>query len=149
MLRWKRNAVDLVGQERVALEELSDRKAALVRLLLLTLDTAIESGEHRFDRVVAHTGFVEQVGYTHPAPPSGSDGFEEPGLAHDVRLDERTAVAGALHRHGSLEGRPSTKVVQRQRDGPLDEPADLEAPRVRIDVRECRSGSGGSGARRA
>ena len=60
MLRRKRLAVDLVREERVAVEKLVDRQAPLVRLLLLAVDAAIEAGEERFDRAIPDTRLLEQ-----------------------------------------------------------------------------------------
>ena len=42
MLRWKRDAVDLVCEEGIARHHLLERKAPLVRLLLATLDATVE-----------------------------------------------------------------------------------------------------------
>ena len=70
------------------------------------------------------------------APARSADRLEQPRLAHDVRLDMRAAVPGALHRHGQLDRRPRAQLVQRERQGPLDEAVDLEPPGRNVDVRD-------------
>ncbi len=135
MLRRQRLAVDLVREERVAAQKLVERQAPLVRLLLAAVDAAIEPGEERFDRAVPDTRLLEHRRDRDASPARRSDGFEEPGLTEDVRLDVHTAVAGALHRHGDLDRRPRAEVVEREGDGSLDQTADLEPPRRSVDVR--------------
>ncbi len=135
MLRRQRLAVDLVREERVAAEKLVERQAPLVHLLLPAVDAAIEAGEERFDRAVPDTRVLEHRGDADASPARGSDGFEEPGLAEDVRLDVHASVPGALHRHGNLDSRPRAEVVEREGDRSFDQAADLEPPRRSVDVR--------------
>ncbi len=51
-----------------------------------------------------------------------------------MRLDVHTSVAGALHRHRELDRGESAELLERERQRPLDEPADLEPPGAGIDI---------------
>ena len=134
MLGWQWNAVHLVREDRVTREQLGERHAPLVRLRLPTIDTAIEPGEENLDRVVLHARVSQHAGDGDPAPAGGADRLQQPRLAHDVRLDVRATVPGALHRHGDLPRRPSAQLVERERELPVDQAADLETPRRRVDL---------------
>ena len=140
MLRRKGLAVDLVREERVALEQHRDRKAPLVRLLLPAVDAAIEAGEERLHGALSNACLLQHRGGGHPAPAGRSHGFEEPGLADDVRLDVHPSVACALHRHGDLDRRTSANLLERERHRALDEATDLEPPRGGVDLRDVEVG---------
>ena len=53
-----------------------------------------------------------------------------------MRLEQRTAVARALHRRDELDRLACAQLVQGQREGPLDLAADLQPPRLGVDVRD-------------
>ena len=134
MLRRKRHAVDLVCEERVSFEQRADGKAPLVCLLLPALDAAVEPGEQHVDRALPDACLLQERRDRRAAPARRAHRLEEPGLADDARLDVHPAVPRALHRHRDLDGGSRTEVVERERERPLDEPADLEPPARGVDV---------------
>ena len=101
-----------------------------------TLHAAVEPGEQHLDGAVLHANFFQQRGDGDTAPARRPDSLEQPRLTDDMRLDVHSTVAGALHRHRDLHGRPRTQVVERQRLRPFHQAADVEAPRRRVDIRD-------------
>ena len=115
MLRRQRDAVHLVREERVSSgQDLGERDAARVVLLLPSFDASVETGEEDIARALRDTGFLEQACDRRPAPARSAHRLEQPRLAHDVRFDERAAVPGALHRDGRLDRRAPADVVEGQ-----------------------------------
>ena len=149
VLRRQRSAVHLVRENGAALECLVNRQAALVALLDVALHAAVEAAEDDVDRVGPDPCLLEQGRERHPGPPSGADRLGQPRLADRPRLEQRAAVAGALHRRGQLDPWARTKLVEAQRRRSLDRAADLEPPAWSDRRAGRRSGSAGSGARRA
>jgi hypothetical protein len=60
VLRRQRPAVQGVGEQHLVAHRLGERKRALVVLLHVALDTAVEPGEDDLHRVVGDTGLLEQ-----------------------------------------------------------------------------------------
>src|SRR5918996_3234553 len=134
VLRRERHPVHLVREEHVVAERVLERDAARVVLLLAALDAAVEPGEQYLDRAVPDSRLLQQASQRRASPACGPDRLEEPRLAHDVRLNVRAPVAGALHGDGDLGGGAGAQNVERERQPPLDVPADLESPDACIDT---------------
>ena len=81
MLRGKRLPVDLVGEEHLGPERLVERQAALVGVLDLALDAAVEAGEEHLDGAVLDAGFLEQRRERRAGPLGVADRLLEPRLA--------------------------------------------------------------------
>ena len=81
MLRRKRLPVDLVGEEQLGPERLLERQAALVRVLELALDAAVEAREENLDGAVADPALLEQRRERRPRPLGVADRLLEPRLA--------------------------------------------------------------------
>ena len=133
MLRRERRAVHLVREQHLGAMRVHQREAALVRLLDAALQAVVEAGEDDLDGVVGDAGFRQEPAQRRPAPDRRAHGLLEPGLADDVGLDERPAVAGALHRHGRLHRRAGAKLLQRQRQRRRHEPVHLQRVRGLLD----------------
>ena len=86
MLRRKRLAVDLVGEEHLGPERLVEREASLVRVLELALDAAVEPREEHLDGAVLDAGLLEQRRERRPRPLGVADRLLEPGLAQRARV---------------------------------------------------------------
>src|SRR4029450_10568651 len=89
-----------------------DREAALVGVLEVVLDAAVEPAEDDLLRLRGNTCLLEERPKRSTRPLGGADGTLEPGLADRPRLDERAAVAGALERHGHRPGGQRLHVLE-------------------------------------
>ena len=110
MLGRQRRAVHLVGQQGLA--GVPERQRALVGLGPAALQSAVEAGEQRLHRAVAHAGLFEQRRQRGAAPLGGADRLRQPGLADRARLEEGAAVAGALE--GDGHGDPLARLEIRE-----------------------------------
>ena len=135
MLRRQRLAVHLVGEQDVRHQRVVEAEASLVGLLLAALDPAVEAGEGDLHGGLPQPGVLEQRHQRRPAPAGRADRLVEPRLADGPGGQQRAAVAGALERHRALDGRPRSKLVERELERPLDRAADVEPPGVRVDDR--------------
>ena len=133
MLRRERLAVDRVCEQDLVAHRVLQRQAPLVRVLDVALDPAVEAGENDLARRRGHACLLEDRRERRARPLGGADRLAQPRLAERARREQRTAVAGALERHGQRPCRPGLQFVQRERQRPLDQPADVEAPGRGID----------------
>ncbi len=136
MLRRQRGAVHLVREDGAALECLVHRQAALVALLDVALDPAVEASEDDVDCIAREPRLLEQGRERHASPPGGPDRLHQPRLADRPRLEQRAAVAGALHRRGQIDPWAHAELVEAERQRTLDGAPDLEPPRFRLDERD-------------
>src|SRR5205085_11398096 len=79
---------------------------------------------------------AEQRGERRPRPRGSADRLLEPRLTYRARREERPPVAGTLERDGERPRGPRLQLIERERERPLDEAADLEPPRLGVDVRD-------------
>ncbi len=114
MLGKERGAVHLVGEHDLGPARLVEGQPALVVLLGLPLEAVVPAGEDDVRRGLGHAGEPEDIGEDGAAPARSPDRFLDPGLADDGRLDQRPAVAGALHRRRHLDRRQPAQIVQRE-----------------------------------
>ncbi len=135
MLRRERRPVQLIGENAPRARRLVEREAPLVALLDLALHAPIEPGEDDIDRRASRNRLREQRRELDSPPQPRPDRPGQPRLADRPRLEERTAVPGALHRRRELDRRARAKLVERERERPLDGAAQLEPPGRGIDQR--------------
>src|SRR5581483_648428 len=130
VLRRKRRAVQVVGEQDVLPKGLVERQAPFVRLLDAAIDAPVGAGEEHLLRPLGNTRLDEQRAQRNAGPLPGPDRLGAPRLAHRSRVEVRPSVAGALHRHDRGRGRSGAQVVQRQRELAFHLPPDPEPPAV-------------------
>ena len=136
MLRLERLPVHLIDEQHLGTPCLGDREAPLVVVLDPALHAAIPTSEHELERLVPKAGLVEEWRERRSGPLRRADRLEQPRVAQGSRLQSRPAVAGALERHGQRPPGPASELVERDLQGPIDEPVEPQPPARRIDGRD-------------
>ncbi len=136
MLRQQRRAVHLVGEQDVLAERLVEPEAPRVVVLDLALDAAVEAGEDEVAGGFRESRLLEDRSERRSGPLGRPDGFAHPRLARSVVRDQRAAVSRALERDRERPRGARAEVGEGERQRLPNEAADLEPPRVRVDVRD-------------
>ena len=112
MLGLKRLAVHLVNQHHFVAVCVFQRQAALVILNFVALHSPVLSREEYLDSAGINACIFEHWAERCSGPFSGADGLQAPGLADRPRLQQRSPVAGALHRDGHRDRLTALDIIQ-------------------------------------
>ena len=134
MLRRQRRAVHLVCEHGVP--RVVEPETALVLLLDLLLETAVEPGEDDLRSVVERRGLLQQRRQRYASPSRSSDGLVQPRLAARARIQSGSAVPSAFHRDGKRDPGPSPDLLEGKGSRGGNMPGELERPRCCVDERD-------------
>ena len=136
MLGRQRRAVHRVGEEDILGHRLLERQAALVVLLLPSLQPAVETPEENLGGALVDPGLLEQAAQRHPGPLGVAHRLQQPRLAQGPRREPGAAVPRALHRHLEALRGAGTDLLEGERQLPVHPAADPQTPGPGVDHRD-------------
>jgi hypothetical protein len=87
-----------------------------------------------FARTRANARSVQDLDQRHTGPFRRADSAVRPSFAFDWRIEQRPAVAGALQRGHQRLRTHVVKVAEAQVQGPIDQAANRQSERLRVQV---------------
>jgi hypothetical protein len=133
-------AVDRIGKQDFFPHCLRDGQRALVEVLDIILDPAIEARKDHLDGGVSNARLLENCSQRRPGPFRRPNCLLKPWLAQGPGRVERTAVSGAFESHRPADCGSGLQVRKREAERPLDGAADLEPPGVLLQVGDVEVG---------
>ena len=131
MRHGKRLVVHRVGQQRIRVDGLVDRKAT--DEVRRASDTKVSTVQPYIARRRCDTSHAQQFCHPHAGPPRRTHCTLFPLHTRDRWIKEGAAVAGALQRDDHRPGRRRFQVGERQFERPRHVAIDAQSPGVRVD----------------